>query len=152
MCAPPRLTAVLFVLTLACLAIPSASAAAAPASSSFVGKVNKVRASHGLTKLTSSASLRGSSRGYARWMLRRDYFGHRARIQASQRFALRGEVLARTPARDPSPGAIVNAWLASPAHRAVLLNPRYRYVGIGLAEGRLAGRRTTLLVGHFGAR
>jgi len=144
----------LLVVALSSLAyLPaSASASAAPATDSFVAKVNKARTSHGLVKVKVSTSLKESSRGYARWMLRRSYFGHLARIRASHRFGLRGEVLARMRGADPTAAQIVRAWLNSPAHRAVLLNPRYRYVGVGLAQGRSAGRRTTLMVGHFGAR
>ncbi len=127
-----------------------ANAASATASNPFVSKVNEARVSHGLTKLKASTSLRRSSRGYARWMLRRNYFGHRASIQASKRFTLRGEVLARMRTSKPTATQIVNAWLDSPAHRAVLLNPRYRYIGVGLAHGPLGSRPATLLVGHFG--
>ena len=147
---PRRLTAVLLLLALISLASLPASAASATTANPFVSKVNKARASHGLTKLKASTSLGRSSRRYARWMLRRSYFGHRASIQASKRFTLRGEVLARTRAREPTTAQIVNAWLDSPTHRAVLLNPRYRYIGVGLAHGQLSRRPATLLVGHFG--
>ena len=147
---PPRrlIAFVLLIATVSLASLPQGASAASPRA--FASKVNKARASHGLPALRASVSLRGSSRAYARWMLRRDSFGHRARIQASKRFSLRGEVLARTPARAPTAGQIIRAWLDSPSHRAVLLNPRYRYIGVGLARGRLAGRPTTLLVGHFG--
>ncbi len=148
----PRLIALLLMVALSSLAYLPASASAAPATDSFVAKVNKARASHGLVKVKVSTSLNESSRGYARWMLRESYFGHLARIRASHRFGLRGEVLARMRGADPTAAQIVRAWLNSPTHRAVLLNPRYRYVGVGLAQGRSAGRRTTLMVGHFGAR
>ncbi len=147
-----RLISLLVMVALSCLAYLPTSASAAPATDSFVAKVNKARASHGLVKVKVSTSLKESSRGYARWMLRRSYFGHLSSIRASHRFGLRGEVLARTRGGDPTAGQIVRAWLNSPTHRAVLLNPRYRWVGVGLAQGRLASRRTTLLVGHFGAR
>lgn len=149
---PPRLIALLVVAALSCLAYLPASASAAPAGGSFVAKVNTARASHGLAKVKVATSLNQSSRRYAQWMLRRNYFGHVSSIRASHSFGLRGEVLARTRGADPTAAQIVRAWLDSPTHRAVLLNPRYRYVGVGLAKGRSAGRPTTLLVGHFGAR
>ncbi len=142
----------LLVVALSSLAYLPASASAAPATDSFVAKVNEARTAHGLVKVKLSTSLNESSRGYARWMLRQSYFGHLSRIRASHRFGLRGEVLARMRGADPTAAQIVRAWVNSPAHRAVLLNPRYRYVGVGLAQGRSAGRRTTLMVGHFGAR
>lgn len=147
---PRGLTAALLPLVLICSVSLPAGATAATAPDSFIAKLNEARASHGLTKLKASTSLGRSARSYARWMLRRSYFGHRPSIQVSRRFALRGEVLARTRARNPAPAQIVNAWLDSPTHRAVLLNPRYRYIGVGLADGRLSRRPATLLVGHFG--
>ncbi len=148
----PRLITLLLMVAFSSLAYLPASASAAPTTDSFVAKVNKARASHGLVKVKVSTSLNESSRGYARWMLRRSYFGHLSSIRASHRFGLRGEVLARTRGGDPTAGQIVRAWLNSPTHRAVLLNPRYRWVGVGLAQGQSESQRTTLLVGHFGAR
>ena len=136
------------LLALGCL--PSTALADA-AGSAFVKEVNVVRADHGLGKVKASTNLGKSSSRYARWMLRRNYFGHLARIRMNRRFSRRGEVLARTRREAPTPQAVVEAWLASRAHRAVLLNPRYRYAGVGLARGAGA-RPTTLLVGHFGAR
>ncbi len=34
-----------------------------------------------------------------------------------------------------TPRAVAAAWLASPAHRAVLLSPLYRHAGIAVAAG-----------------
>jgi uncharacterized protein YkwD len=44
-----------------------------------------------------------------------------------------GETLAFTRERDP--GWVVRAWLSSPSHRSVLLNPRYEEIGVGAARG-----------------
>ncbi len=148
----PRLITLLLMVAFSSLAYLPVSASAAPTTDSFVAKVNEARASHGLVKVKVSTSLNESSRGYAGWMLRRSYFGHLSSLRISHRFGLRGEVLARTRGGDRTAGEIVRAWLNSPTHRAVLLNPRYRWVGVGLAQGRSASRRTSLFVGHFGAR
>ena len=147
-----RLTAPSLVLALLLAAAAMAPTAEASTTRSYAAKVNQVRASHGLQKLTVSRSLQRSSSTYSRWMLRRDYFGHRSAIQASRRFSRRGEVLARTGARAPTAAEIVRAWLKSPTHRAVLLNPRYRFIGIGQARGSLGADAATLVTGHFGAR
>ncbi len=52
-----------------------------------------------------------------------------------------GEVLVRSPDRLP-PRQVVGLWLASPAHRAVLLKPRARRAGVAFrvdALGRVLG-------------
>lgn len=113
----------------------------------FVVKVNDARASNGLVRVKVSASLENSSTEYAQWMMRRGYFGHLERIRMNPSFTFRGEVLHRMQGADPTAKGIVRGWLNSPPHRRVLLNPRYRYIGIGQAQDR----RITLTVGHFGA-
>ena len=42
--------------------------------------------------------------------------------------------------------------MASPTHRAILLSRSFRWVGIGLARGRLGSRVVTAWVAHVGAR
>ena len=48
-----------------------------------------------------------------------------------------------------SPEAVVAGWMASPGHRANILNPDYREIGIGLAAGGTYGAYWTQ---EFGAR
>ena len=45
---------------------------------------------------------------------------------------------------------VVKAWMASPSHRDNLLNPKYKDIGIAVAEGVLNGQKTTLIVQMFG--
>lgn len=147
------LTAPLLLLALLLAAAAAMGPAAeASATRSYLTNVNEARASRGLQKLNLSQSLQQSASAYSRWMLRKNYFGHLSTIRSSRRFSLRGEVLARTGARDPRATEIVRAWLRSPSHRAVLLNPRYRFIGIGQARGRLGAADATLVTGHFGGR
>lgn len=49
----------------------------------------------------------------------------------------------------PSPEAVVSGWMASPGHRANILNPDYRELGVGLASGGKYGAYWTQ---EFGAR
>src|SRR5687767_10155281 len=65
-----------------------------PESAALIGKVNEIRRSSGLPTLKVSEELTGSSRSYARYMLKRDYFGHLASIHAGGDFAALGETLA----------------------------------------------------------
>ncbi len=42
--------------------------------------------------------------------------------------------------------AVVHMWLASPAHRANLLHPGYRLVGVGALRGNFSGYRDAMLI------
>jgi uncharacterized protein YkwD len=112
--------------------------------------VNVVRAQHGLTAFRGSRSLGRSAGRYARWMLRADYFGHLGRISASSSFSILGESLAWHPGRRPRVSRTVRRWMQSPPHRALILHPAFRWLGAGMARGRLYGRRATTWVLHFG--
>ena len=146
------LTVSLLVLGLGLLPTPQVAVANASKSQAFVAGVNEARTSHGLRPLRVARSLQRSSAGYSRWMLDNQRFEHPAAIRAPGYFRLRGEVLARSAHKHPPAARIVRQWLASPSHRAVLLKSSYRFVGVGLAYGRLGNERGTLVTGHFGAR
>ena len=140
--------------TIACgaaLAVPaSAQAANRDLQQRMLGAVNEVRAKHGLGPFRGAGSLNRSASRYARWMLRADYFGHLARIRASSRFSLLGENLAWHSGRRPRVARTVRLWMNSSLHRALILHPSFRWLGAGVARGRLYGRRATSGVLHFG--
>ncbi len=50
----------------------------------------------------------------------------------------------------PTSEATVQAWLASPTHRANVLNKNYSDVGFAVAEGKLQGEDTNLVVAYYG--
>lgn len=143
------LLAVFFVL---CIAIPSANAASVKASSVMLREINKVRQAHGLASLRGSSSLRRTARGYAGYMLRRDYFGHQGRIRASSRFRRLGEILAIQRGMQLGMRGTVRSWLRSPSHRAVILSSRFSMAGAGTRLGRFRGRQSRTWVIHFGYR
>jgi uncharacterized protein YkwD len=116
----------------------------------MVAAVNTVRAQHGLAGFRGSRSLHRSATGYASWMLRADYFGHLSTIRASSRFSLLGECLSWHPGRRPRISLAVSRWMNSPSHRALILHPGFRWLGAGIARGKLSGRRATAWVLHFG--
>jgi uncharacterized protein YkwD len=121
------------------------------AASTMVGKINKVRAQHGLPPLRSSPSLNRSSRRFARTMIRRDFFGHRARVSASRRFHRLGEALAMRSGRRPGVRGTLRSWMRSPSHRRLVLTRANRYVGAGMARGRFGGRRAVIWVMQVGS-
>jgi uncharacterized protein YkwD len=135
----------------AVLAVP-APAAADGNQQRMLHVLNAVRAHHGLARFHGSASLHRSASAYARWMLRADYFGHLSRIRASGRFSRLGEAIAWHSGRRARVSSTVRRLMQSPPHRALILHPGFRWVGAGMARGRLAGRRATTWVLHFGGR
>ena len=149
-CRARPLFAGLVALAMALCAAMPATPAKASGARAFAAAINEVRAEHGLRSLRPSARLQRSSDDYSNWMLDEQFFGHSATIRASRRFGLRGEVLANTKDEEPDPHTIVREWLASPSHRAVLLNRRFRFVGIGIAVGWLGPTPRTVITGHLG--
>ena len=131
--------------------LPS-SAAAGGAEQEAIEALNEVRRAHGLAPLRESGSLNASSGSYARKMLRHDFFGHGPSIDVAGGFRSAGETLAYHTGWDAQPRRTVMRWMNSPGHRAVLLSPGFRFVGMGLARGRLAGRVATMWVAHVGTR
>ncbi|HEY1275773.1 MAG TPA: CAP domain-containing protein [Thermoleophilaceae bacterium] len=135
---------------LVCVLAAASTATASPAERAMLDRLNEVRQAHGLRALRPSSSLERSAGSYARFILRTGYFGHLARIRASGRFRSLGENLAWHSGRSPRVGFTVRAWMNSPPHRAVILSPLFRWLGAGLARGRLGGRVATVWVLHAG--
>jgi uncharacterized protein YkwD len=69
-------------------------------------------------------------------------------IQREGFHGLRGEILAWNAGR-VMPRTIMNAWLYSAPHRAVILNRRFNYRGSALRTGRLGSKYAWVWVGHF---
>ena len=118
----------------------------------MIAKVNEMRQRSGLPTLHTSETLVGSARGYARYMLRHDYFGHLASLPVGGSFQLRGETLAWHTGWRARVARTFRMWMNSPPHRAALLNPAFRYIGTGKAKGRFGRRAATTWVAHLGGR
>lgn len=140
-----------FVMLAAFLALTS-SAYASGQSPAMVQRINEVRAAHGLASVAPSRSLARSASRYSRSMVAQNYFGHAREIRASSRFTPLGEILEEHDGRAPRIVATVRAWMASPGHRAAVLNPSFRQIGASRTYGRLAGRPATVWVVHLGRR
>jgi uncharacterized protein YkwD len=150
----------LAALALALVAAPSASAVCASASATpaEVGKrtvvratlctLNAERARHGLPRLKLNKKLSAAARRHARDMVRRDYFAHDSldgdtfvdRIRESGYLKGAGtwsvgENIAWGSHERSAPRAITAMWMDSAGHRANILSPTFREVGIGLSLG-----------------
>jgi uncharacterized protein YkwD len=126
------------------LLIPVTAAQAGRLSSSEASlfrTMNVVRAGHGLPALRVDFHLVRAARGHSADMMRRQYFSHGSitgrAVAAGARGPLFGEDLAW--ATGITANRVVAAWLASPTHRAILLRPGFRRVGIGYAFGTFIG-------------
>ena len=108
---------------------------------SLLTTMNAVRKSHHLPALRIDFHLVRAARGHSADMMRRQYFAHGSVagrvVAAGARGPLFGEDLAW--ATSITANWVVGAWLASPAHRANLLRPGFRRVGIGYSFGSFIG-------------
>ncbi len=88
-----RLLRALVVPCLLCavLVVP-APAAAVRSQTAMLQELNKVRSSHGVRRLRTSPKLEQSAGGYAHWMMKNDWFGHRGAASGTG-FARSGEIL-----------------------------------------------------------
>ena len=148
-----HLTSLVLIALALGVGAPNASASAQTRlANQVLRQVNAARQSNGVAPLTPSRALRRSSRRYARRMVRENFFAHLSQLPISRRYHARGEVLEFT--RRGRPKDVVRAWLRSPAHRAVLLDPKFREGGFGRALGtiRAGGHRGAAWVGHVGTR
>jgi uncharacterized protein YkwD len=132
-------------------AVVALPAAASPQDDA-ISQLNQLRQASGLPALQASESLHRSSTKYARRMIETDYFGHASRIAASSAFGRIGETLALHDGWRADPAQTISAWMNSSGHRAVLMSSAYRWVGMGIARGKIGSRLVTVWVAHVGAR
>jgi uncharacterized protein YkwD len=132
-------------------------------------QLNLIRAEHRLAPLSPSPTLGAAAQRHSREMLADGYFGHDSsdgapfwkRIQAyypEGRFGYWsvGENLFWSSG-PTSASAALSAWMASPEHRANVLDPAWRQIGIAAissraAPGTYAGRGVTVITTDFGVR
>jgi uncharacterized protein YkwD len=109
--------------------------------------INRVRAAHGERPLRGNRRLRRAAQAHSASMAFGDYFEHYgprgqsplSRIRAagyisSSRVGYEvGENIAWGTLWEATPRAIVAGWMASPGHRANILNPHFRETGIGVS-------------------
>jgi uncharacterized protein YkwD len=129
--------------------------------------LNVQRAKHGLGRLHSNTALRGVATRYAKKMVAQSFFDHvapggitfvqriraSAYIDAGDGYSV-GENLAWGSGVLATPRRIVRAWMASPGHRANILNGAYRDIGVGVTVGVpvAGGGSGATYVNEFGTR
>jgi uncharacterized protein YkwD len=135
----------------------AAPATAGVTSTGLLKAMNDARAQNGLAPLKTDPTLRKAAGSYSHEMLAGGFFDHRNFVARMMRFGVRGpfvgENLAWGVGETSTPAAIVAGWLASPTHRANLLSPRFRRVGLGTVIGSFSGHDgATVVAANFAGR
>lgn len=147
-------------------ALAGFAAAARPAHASLnahvLAQLNVTRRSHGLAPLRPSPRLAAAARAHSSEMVGAGYFSHDSfdgsvfwkRIR---RYFGAGAVGENLLWAEPTVGArrAVAMWMASPEHRANILDPDWRVIGISAvhanaAPGYFGGREVTVVTTDFG--
>ncbi len=115
--------------------------------------INKQRTARGLAPVRASVVLVKAARGHSTEMVHRQYFSHNsysglafwARLinygytrTGYSSWAV-GECIGWGQGLLGTPQAIVNAWMHSAPHRAIILTSRFRDVGVGVHSGTYKG-------------
>jgi uncharacterized protein YkwD len=128
---------------------------------SMIRAINRERAGHGLAAVRPSHKLARAADFHSWEMLDANYFAHTSRdggpfdsrVRRFARHRSVGETLAwvsrcgRRSARQ-----VMRMWMNSSGHRAILLSPAYRRVGVGKRSGSLGSTRACLVTADFGSR
>ncbi len=106
--------------------------------------VNVERQRAGLTPLKHAPALVQPARRHSREMLELKYFSHtspvrehaeftdRLRLAGVKDYGVAGENLAMRSRTPDLAAMLVQMWMDSPGHRANILEPRFRYLGVGV--------------------
>jgi hypothetical protein len=123
-----------------------------------VEATNAERSAQGLSALTYNDQLSRAAVAKAQDMFADQYWAHTAPDGtqpwafirgAGYNYRVAGENLARDFSDTPG---MMAAWMASPTHRANIVNTKYEEIGVGVVDGVLEGYETTLVVQMFGSR
>ncbi len=120
------------------ITIPTSSATAYE--DQVITLVNKERSKRGLQTLKKNATLAYVARLKSKDMATKGYFSHTSPTYGSPftmmqhygiRFSAAGENIAMG---QPTPQAVMTAWMNSPGHKANILSPAYNQIGVGMAK------------------
>jgi hypothetical protein len=122
----------------------------------IIALTNTERASNNVGMLQDDALLDKAAQAKANDMATQGYFSHIGPdgktpwqwiSEAGYQYQYAGENLA---VRFIDSADVVNAWMASPTHRANMVKPVYTEIGVGVAQGMFEGQSATYVVQYFG--
>lgn len=162
----PRSQIVSVLVFATCLAAPAASApaVAAPKAKSsdralqrhVLSLVNKVRARHRLPRLRRQPLLARGASVHSASQLDAGRPSHASadgtpfvhRLRRYTRARTTGETIAWISAADGA-ATVVRMWMSSASHRRVLLDRRFRRLGVGSRSGMVNGHAMTIVTANF---
>jgi uncharacterized protein YkwD len=110
--------------------------------------INVERLAHGLRPVTHDGVLGKAAREFADDMVKRQYFSHvtptggtltdrmhAVRYGATDNSWSAGEIIGWGDGSLGTPEGVVNAWMHSPPHRSIILDPKFTQYGAGAATG-----------------
>jgi uncharacterized protein YkwD len=140
------------------------AAAAGPRLDGFeravIAKLNDARAQHGLGPLRAHHGLNRAADTHSDDMLRADFFDHPSsdgtpferRVRRFADVDLVGETLASLRDRNGGAATVVQMWLESPPHRAIVLRGDFHRIGVARRWGTLGGSRSAVVTADFASR
>lgn len=117
---------------------------------------NSVRKTHGLAPLEANSELSKAALEKANDMFKNNYWAHVSPSGVTPwhwfkaekyNYSAAGENLAKN---FTSSSGVMSAWMASPEHRANILDDNYSDIGIAVVNGMLDGEPTQLVVAEYG--
>jgi uncharacterized protein YkwD len=149
-----KLTLILSLLlssfTLVSITSPASAATMAPRTA-LLHEINRVRHLHGVAPVYPAPKLQAAANRHSDDMMAHNYFAHTSPTGSSVYSRIvgsgfvngyswvGGETLAWGTGNLATALGTVNAWLASPEHRSIMLSPTYRWVGISRTCGTYEG-------------
>ena len=124
--------------------------------SDIIKYTNQDRGQNGVGTLVENSALDQAAIAKANDMFAQNYWAHISPAgktpwefikSANYNYSAAGENLARDFDRSPQ---VVEAWMNSPSHKENLLSDKFTEIGVGVINGTLEGKETTLVVQMFG--
>lgn len=110
---------------------------------SLAQAINRARVANGVPPLRVGPRLQRAARSHSRTMARTGSFAHGNWYRRLRRHGVKasfvGETIAWGVGSSGTAAGIVASWLASPPHRATMLDRGFRRVGVGIAVGTMDG-------------
>lgn len=123
----------------------------------LIALANSDRAKEGLGSLTKNSKLTAAAKAKAEDMLAKDYWSHYGPNGETPWQFIKGAGYTYTYAGENlakgfiTSSATHTAWMNSPTHKANIMKPEFKDVGIYVIDGTLQGEATTLVVQMFGS-
>lgn len=122
-----------------------------------ISETNRQRVNQGLTAFTENELLNKAAEIKVRDMFEKQYFDHLSPAgtgpdslarKVGYEYVSIGENLALGTFGDE--GALVDAWMNSPGHRANILRPQFKEIGLAVGRGVYNGKQVLIAVQEFG--